>query len=247
MLVKRPVIVPCGGRAERRVIVGFQTNAHGGCRVERTIVYFEKAGRANTRETLRLAALEAEQWGIRTIILASTIGDTARVVAALFADTQVKLVVVPHQYGFTETQRFPPDLVAELHQQKHRVHFGTMLFHTDGFYGGGTAEAMAMVLRTVCQGLKVCVETLLMAADGGAVARGEEVIVVAGTRRGADTAAVAIASTSSALHGLHITEIICKPLQTRSWPRGTSPYDVHGDRAGRPAIAASDATEGGLQ
>jgi hypothetical protein len=156
----------------------------------------------------------------------------------------VKLVVVPHQYGFTEVQRFPPELVAELQQQGHRVHFGTMLFHTDGFYGGGAAEAMAMVLRTVCQGLKVCVETVLMAADGGAVARGDEVIVVAGTRRGADTAVVAIASTSSALHDLHITEILCKPLHTRSWPRGISPYDVHGQRGGRPAVSTPDTTEG---
>jgi hypothetical protein len=24
---------------------------------------------------------------------------------------------------------------------------------------------------------------------------------------------------------LHVTEIICKPLQTKSWRRGTTPYD----------------------
>ena len=151
-------------------------------------------------------------------------------------------MVVPHQYGFTETQRFPPELVAELQQQGHRVHFGTMLFHTDGFYGGGAAETMAMVLRTVCQGMKVCVETVLMAADGGAVAGARRSSSVAGTRRGADTAVVALASTSTALHDLHITEILCKPLQTRSWPRGTSPYDVHGDRAGRPGAVGGSTT-----
>ena len=100
-----------------------------------------------------------------------------------------------------------------------------MLFHTDGFYGAGSPEAMAMVLRTICQGMKVCIEIVLMAADGGHVARGEEVIVVSGTGRGADTAVVAIASTSTRLHELHIMEIICKPLQTKSWSRGASPYD----------------------
>jgi uncharacterized protein len=212
--------------------------------VERTIVYFEKPGRANTREALRLAAKEAEQRGIRTIVLASTTGDTARAAAALFSGTQVKLIVVPHQYGFTGSQRFSPELVAELEQQGHRVHFGTMLFHTDGLYGGGSAEAMAMILRTICQGMKVCVETLLMAADAGLVARGEEVIAVSGTRRGADTAVVARASTSTALQDLHITEIICKPLQTRSWGRGTSPYDRHGQRGGRPEATAADTTDG---
>lgn len=193
--------------------------------MEEKIVYFERPGPANTEETLRLAAEKAELRGIRKIVLASTTGDTARLAAERFANTDVKLVVVPHQYGFTETQRFPPELVTELEQQGHRVHFGTMLFHTDGFYGAGSPEAMAMILRTICQGMKVCVEIVLMAADGGHVAGGEEVIAVSGTRRGADTAVLAIASTSTRLHDLHITEILCKPLQTRSWQRGTSPYD----------------------
>lgn len=202
--------------------------------VERSIIYFEKAGRANTDETLRLAAREAGRRGIGKIVLASTTGDTARAASALLSGTEIRLIVVPHQYGFTDHQRFPPELVAELELQGHRVHFGTMLFHTDGFYGVGAPEAMAMVLRTICQGMKVCVETVLMAADAGLVNRGEEVIAVSGTRRGADTAVVALASPSTALHELHVTEIICKPLQTRSWGRGSSPYDPHGRRGGRP-------------
>ena len=194
--------------------------------MERKITYFEKPGPTNTDETLRLAADEAAARGIRRIILASTRGDTARRASARFAGTGVTLVVVPHQFGFTEEQYFSPELVSELEQQGHRVYFGTMLFHTDGLYGSGAAEAMAMVLRTVCQGMKVCVEIVLMACDAGLVARGEEVIAVTGTRRGADTAVVAIAASSQQLQDLHITEILCKPLQTRSWARGTSPYDA---------------------
>jgi uncharacterized protein len=194
--------------------------------VERKIVYFEKPGPANTEATLRLAATEATARGIQKVVLASTRGDTARRAAALFAGTGVRLIVVPHQYGFTDAQLFPPDLVEELEERGHRVHFGTMLFHTDGLYGSGSAEAMAMVLRTVCQGLKVAVEVVLMAGDAGLVARGEEVLAVTGTRRGADTAVVALAATSHQLQDLHITEILCKPLQTRSWGRGTSPYDA---------------------
>ncbi len=196
--------------------------------MERKIVYFEKPGPANTKETLRLAAQEASIRGINKVLLASTTGKTARLAVKQFAGTEVKLLVIPHQYGFTKTQRFPPELVDELEQQGHRVHFGTMLFHTDGFYGAGAPEAMAMVLRTICQGMKVCVEMVLMAADAGHVAWGEEVIVVSGTGRGADTVVVAIASTSSKLHDLHITEIICKPLQSRSWRRGTNPYNRRG-------------------
>ena len=202
--------------------------------MERTIVYFEKAGRANTRGDPPSGGQGGRAAGNRQDRPCLDDRRYRPRRRGALRGHQVKLVVVPHQYGFTETQRFPAELVAELEQQGHRVHFGTMLFHTDGFYGVGSPEAMAMVLRTICQGMKVCVETVLMAADAGLVARGEEVIAVSGTRRGADTAVVALASTSTALHDLHITEIICKPLQTRSWARGTSPYDVHGERGGRP-------------
>jgi uncharacterized protein len=198
--------------------------------VERTITYFEKPGPTNTDATLRLVAEQARLRGIGKVIIASTRGFTAKRAAKVFAGTGVKLIVVPHQHGFTESQLFPSELVADLEQKGHKVHFGTMLFHTDKFYGSGAPETMAMVLRTICQGIKVCVEITLMAADGGHVARGEEVIVVSGTRRGADTAVVAIAATSSNLHDLHITEILCKPLQTKSWARGTSPYDPAGRR-----------------
>ena len=152
--------------------------------MERTITYFGKPGPTNTDTTLRLAAEQAGLRGIGKVLIASTRGFTAKRAAKVFAGTGIKLIVVPHQYGFTEKQLFPPDLVADLEQQGHTVHFGTMLFHTDKFYGSAAPETMAMILRTICQGMKVCVEITLMAADGGHVARGEEVIVVSGTRRG---------------------------------------------------------------
>jgi hypothetical protein len=193
--------------------------------LEEKIVYFERPGRKNTEETLRLVAEKARACGINKIVLASTRGDTARLAAEQFAGTNIKLVVIPHQYGFGETfgstQRFPPDLILDLQREGHCVHFGTMLFHTDGFYGTRVPQVMATLLRTFCQGMKVCVEIILAATDGGLVAIGEEIIAVAGTGRGADTAIVAIAAPSTKLYDLHITNIICKPLQTKSWPPGT--------------------------
>ena len=63
--------------------------------MEQKIVYFEEPGRENTEETLRLAAEQADLRRINKIVLASTRGDTARLAAARFADTGVKLVVVP--------------------------------------------------------------------------------------------------------------------------------------------------------
>jgi hypothetical protein len=191
--------------------------------LEEKITYFEAPGQEDTEETLRLVAERAKARGINKIVLASTRGDTARLAAERFAGSGIKMVVVPHQYGFGEKQRFPLELVSELEQEGHCVHFGTMLFHTDNLYGTRTPNVMATLLRTLCQGMKVCVEIVLMAVDGGRVAVGEKVIAVTGTGRGADTAVVAIAAPSNRLHELHVTEIICKPLETKSSPAGTRP------------------------
>jgi hypothetical protein len=190
--------------------------------LEEKIVYFEEPGKANTETTLQLAAERARARGIGKVILASTRGDTARQAARLWADTGLKIIVVPHQFGFMGSH-FPGELITELENQGHKVHFGTMLFHTERLYGMNTPTIMANLLRTFCQGMKVCVEITFMAADAGLVEAGEQVVVVTGTGRGADTAIVAIAATSTRLPELHITEIICKPLQTKQGPPPTPP------------------------
>ena len=183
--------------------------------MEEKIIYFEEPGADNTSRTLELALERARARGITKMVLASTRGETASEAARLLEGTGISLVVVPHQYGFMAGQRFTPELVKELEAQGHCVHFGTMLFHTEHFYGTSTPKVMADLLRSFCQGMKVVVEIVLMAADGGKLAIGEQVVVVTGTGRGADTAVVADASTSTHFHDFHITEIICKPLRTK--------------------------------
>ena len=197
--------------------------------MEEKITYFEKPGPENTHQTLSLAIERAKARGIETIVLASTRGDTARLAAERLSGTGIKLVVVPHQTGFMGEQKFPAELIPELEKQGHRVHFGTMLFHTEGFYGINTPPVMAVMLRTVCQGLKVGVEIILMATDGNCLAPGEKVVAVTGTGRGSDTAVVATAAPSTRVHELHITEIICKPLETKSWAAGARPPHIKPD------------------
>jgi len=191
--------------------------------LEEKITYFETPGVDNTETTLRLSVERAKARGINTILMASTRGETARRAAELLSGTGIKMVVVPHQYGFGETQRFPKELVAELEKKGHKVYFGTMLFHTDSFYGEKAPSVIATVLRTFCQGMKVAVEIILMATNGGCVASGEKVIAICGTGRGADTAVVATAAPTNKFHELHIAEIICKPLETKSWAIGDGP------------------------
>jgi uncharacterized protein len=182
--------------------------------LEEKIVYFEKPGIGNTEETLRLSIERAKARGINKIILASTRGDTARLAAERLTGTGITMVVIPHQYRAHREQRFPLELVQALEKQGHHVHFATSLFATENLFGTTTPRVMAFLLRTFSQGMKVCIEMILMVVDGGFVAGGEQVIAIAGTGRGADTAVVAVAASSADLPDLHITEIICKPLQT---------------------------------
>jgi hypothetical protein len=181
--------------------------------LEEKIVYFEKPGVGNTEETLRLAVERAQARGIKKIVLASTRGDTARLAAERLAGTGITMTVIPHQYSGGREQRFPLELKESLEKQGHHVHFATSLFATENLYGSPIPRVMAFLLRTFSQGMKVCVEMMLMVVDGGFVASGEQVIAIAGSGRGADTAIVAIAASSRNLPDLHIMEIICKPLQ----------------------------------
>ncbi len=191
--------------------------------MEEKITYFEQPGKENTEKTLQLVIERAKKRGINKIVLASTRGDTARLAAERFTGTGIQMVVIPWQYGFRETQPFPAEVVRKLEEKGHCVYFGTMLFHTEPLYGTLAPALIATLLRTFCQGMKVCVEIIMMAANGGGAAVGEKVIAIAGTGSGADTAIVATAASSNRLHDLHISEIICKPLETKSWPVGGKP------------------------
>jgi hypothetical protein len=180
--------------------------------MEEKIVYFDKPGKENTAHVFRLIKERALARGIKKIVLASTRGDTAKAIIESFKGKDIHLVIIPWQYGFRDTQPFPKELVAELQGKGHRVHFGTMLFHTEDLYGIKTPQVMANLLRIFGQGIKVCVEIVMMACDGGCIEIGEKVIAVAGSGAGADTAVVATASPSTKMTGLRVHEIICKPL-----------------------------------
>jgi hypothetical protein len=181
--------------------------------MERKIVYFEESGPENTEATFKLVHERLNNLDIKKIVLASTTGATAGKAMDFFKDIDVKLIAVPHQFDFhREKNAFPPELIKALRDLGHDVHFGTMLFHTDDFYGSSNATAMANLLRCFSQGVKVCFEIVLMVTDAGLVKSGENVIAIAGTGRGSDTALVMQAASTQHLRNLKVSEIICKPL-----------------------------------
>lgn len=181
--------------------------------MEGKIVYFEDGGAENTEATFKLVQERLRYNEVKKIVLASTTGATARKAMDFFKDQEVKLIVVPHQFDFyREKNAFPPELVRALRDSGHDVHFGTMLFHIDEFYGSNNATTMANLLRCFCQGVKVCFEIVLMVTDAGLVTSGEKVITIAGTGRGSDTALVMQAASTQHFRRLRVNEIICKPL-----------------------------------
>jgi hypothetical protein len=176
------------------------------------IVYFDTPGAENTEACFETVDRALSELGINKVVLASTRGDTARYAMDHYQEQRVRLIVVPHQYGFGPGQRFPPELVERAEQAGHAVLFSTMLFHQEKTWGEGPAQAVANFLRLFCQGVKVCVEILFMAGNAGLVEQGEQVVVVSGTGRGADTALVMTGGTTTNLKGAHISRILCKPL-----------------------------------
>ena len=181
--------------------------------MESEVVYYESVRTDNTETTFDLVRKKLNTSGIKKLVLASTTGVTAKKAVDIFKEMDVKIVVVAHQYGFLrETNRFPQELVKTIRNAGHEVHFGTMLFHTEDFYGSSIPTIMANLLRCFSQGTKVCFEIALMATDAGLLASGEKVIAIAGTGRGADTALVMQAASSRNLKKLKVNEIVCKPL-----------------------------------
>ena len=180
--------------------------------MERGVTYFEQKGPENTKEVLDIVKSRIKEGDIKKIVLASTRGETAKAVMDIFCNEGVKLVIVPHQYGFREVNKFPPELAEEIEDRGHAVHFGTMLFHTTELYGTNTPQVIANFLRTFGQGMKVCFEIAMMATDGGKVGTGEKVLVVAGSGQGSDTAVVMTAFPSNKYKEIKLHEILCKPL-----------------------------------
>ncbi|MHA1617626.1 MAG: pyruvate kinase alpha/beta domain-containing protein [Candidatus Njordarchaeales archaeon] len=189
--------------------------------IKREVVYFENPGKENTEKTLELAKKRADELGIKDIVVASTTGYTASKAVEIFNPKGYNLVIVTHMTGFKEpgTQEFPSDLREKL------VAEGAKILTCSHAFGGierairkilntwGPVELMAQTLRLFGEGLKVAVEIVVMAADAGLIPVNRDVIAIAGTGRGADTACIIKPAHTSNFFDLFVKEIICKPLK----------------------------------
>lgn len=180
-------------------------------------VYFAQAGPRNTARTLELAAARARTRGIEKVLVATTSGATG--IQAVQVIQGPEVIAVTHSSGFHE-----PDAqeLTDANREALLAAGARILTAQHAFGGVGRAvrkklgtyqvdEIMAYTLRTFSEGIKVTAEISMMAADAGLVRTGEPVIAVAGTGRGADTAAVIKPSNAQTFFDLRFLEIICMP------------------------------------
>ncbi len=179
-------------------------------------IYFEKRGPANTDETLRAALRRAKELAIPAVLIASTHGGTALRAADLFRGSGIRLVAVSIAATFTgEGWTMSREERAALEASGVTV-LTSLHALADGipeaFYGASTpGTIVAETLRWFSQGTKVCVEISLMAVEAGLAEAGKEIIAVAGSNDGADTALVLRPCAARAVKELRICEVLCKP------------------------------------
>jgi hypothetical protein len=203
--------------------------------VKRTTVYFHKPGKENTDETLMISMNAAKERGIDTVIVSSTTGDSALKALEILRGSGLTLVIVTHQTGYRA-----PGVQLMPRETRERLERGgaVVVTCTDVLTGGvdigmsgqtppkeapiesrlpsivpPVSTIIANTLRMFCQGVKVCVEIAMMAADAGAVPVDKPLIAVAGSHEGSDTAMVITPASSNRIRDLKIHEILAKPLQ----------------------------------
>jgi len=183
--------------------------------VVKDIVYFDRPGRENTEETLKAARARAEMNGIRQVVVASTYGETGKKALEFFPPSDFNLVVVTISMGFEEEGWvMPKEMREELAKAGAKVLTATHALGDDlnSAFGFPAPNLVAAeTLRRFGQGMKVAVEIALMAADAGLLDMDKEVISIAGTDRGADTAIVLRPAYPRKFNQLRISEIIAKP------------------------------------
>jgi hypothetical protein len=185
--------------------------------VERKTVYFQNCGEENTDELLNLVKTYAKNEGIKDIVVASSKGYTGVKASKILKGLNV--IVVTHHAGFLGPGQ---NELEEENRKKILENGAKILTATHALSGVERAvrkkfatimplEIMAHTLRLFGEGTKVCVEIAAMAADAGLISEDREIITIAGTSRGADTALVVKPTCTARFFDFEVKEIIAKP------------------------------------
>jgi hypothetical protein len=188
--------------------------------MEKTIVYFADRGPANTGRTIACALACCREQSIGTIVVASSSGETALKVRRA-AGPECGVIAVTYGAG----SRFVEEVEA-FNANRQRLEAAGInivrgihaLSATERTFENKYAAKFIPLnlvsdsLRMLGQGMKVCVEVAIMAAEHGCITPAEDVVVIGGSGEGADTAVVLRPAYAAAMFDLRILQILCKPL-----------------------------------
>ncbi|MGB9806594.1 MAG: pyruvate kinase alpha/beta domain-containing protein [Thermoproteota archaeon] len=179
-------------------------------KVERPTTYFVKPGPENTEEVINAVLRRLEEGDIKTVVVASTTGRTG----AKFAEAlkgKAKVVAISHEKMDPKLKEEIINLGGTAVDQTH------LPLHQRGM------DKVRSAFYALGQGFKVAVEVILIAADKAVVKPYEDVVGVAGSGEGSDTAIVARSTTTremfseDPLRKLEVREIIAMPLKKKWW------------------------------
>jgi hypothetical protein len=185
--------------------------------MEKSIHYFENPGIENTDKVIELVKERKKELGINNIVIASASGSSGVKLARAINDASI--VNVTHHAGFRggdeleitpENRRELDALNVPIYTSSHALS-GVGRGISNKFKGVTPVEVIAQTLRMFSQGVKVCVEISIMAADGGLIPTDSESIAIGGTASGVDTAVVLKAVHQGDFFDLRIHEIIAMP------------------------------------
>jgi len=186
-----------------------------------SIVYFDTPGMKNTEQVIEIVAERVKNGGPKNIVVASGTGDTATRLLSRLKGLGANVAVVTYHCGADKEgeNTMAPDVEkklvgegAKIVRASHALS-GIERSFTKKLGGPSRVETVSETLRSLFgQGMKVCVEITVMAADNGAIPCGEvEVIAVAGTDSGADTACIVRPAHANAFFKMEVREILAIP------------------------------------
>jgi len=187
--------------------------------IERKALYFTSPGKTNTGALLKFVKDYAEDLGVYHIVVASTTGETGVKASEVFKGFNV--VIVTHHAGFTEPGAQELTEENRLKILENGAHILTATHALSSVERAirkefGTIEPLELIahtLRRLGEGTKVCVEITLMAADAGLIPMDRDIVAVAGSSKGADTALLIKPANASRFFDLKIREVIAKPRE----------------------------------
>ena len=188
--------------------------------LEGKILYFDKPGKENQSKLIEFARTRAAELGINNVVVATTHGGTAIAVRNCFDAPDLNLVAVSIAEGFSMRENW----VMTKEERKRLNEVGIRVLTAGHALGDGVASAFSEkyggkpveeVVRDAfyrfSQGMKVCVEIVLMAADSGLIPMDKEIMAIGGTDTGADTCIIVKPAYPRTFFDLEIREILAKP------------------------------------